>query len=89
MLRYSGRRCGGTGTQLGVPAAPASATGVVPPPSVAEPFYPDKLAEPGMRTLLLICISLVAAYCVDRNYYGGAFSRSGVLMLRQIVVAYK
>jgi hypothetical protein len=42
-----------------------------------------------MRNGLLICIFLVAAYCVDRNYYGGACSDSGFQMLRQIVMAYK
>jgi len=42
-----------------------------------------------MRNVLLICICLAVAYCIDRNYYGGLYSGAGVEMLRHIVVAYK
>jgi hypothetical protein len=42
-----------------------------------------------MRNLLVICICLIAAYCVDRAYYGGAYSRPVVQMLREIAVSYK
>lgn len=42
-----------------------------------------------MRNLLLICICLIAMYCVDRAYYGDVHSRHFVQMLREIVVAYK
>jgi hypothetical protein len=42
-----------------------------------------------MRNLLIFCICVAAAYCVDRNYYGGAYGHSAAQMLRQIIVGYK
>lgn len=42
-----------------------------------------------MRNLLVICICLIAAYCVDRAYFGSAYSRPVFQMVREIVVSYK
>lgn len=42
-----------------------------------------------MRNVFVICIVVLAAYCVDCNYFGGAGSRSGVQMLGQIAADYK
>ena len=41
-----------------------------------------------MRNVLVICICLMAAYCVDRNYYGGVYTSSLVDMLRHVGKAY-
>lgn len=42
-----------------------------------------------MRNVLLICICLAAAYCVDRNYYGGAFTHSFVQRLYEVGASYE
>jgi hypothetical protein len=42
-----------------------------------------------MRTIVLFCIGFAAAYWIDYAYYGGAYSRPAIDMLRHIVLSYK
>jgi hypothetical protein len=42
-----------------------------------------------MRFIVLVCIGLAAAYWIDQIYYGGAYSRPVLDMLRHIIVSYK
>jgi hypothetical protein len=42
-----------------------------------------------MRFIFFLCVGLVAAYWIDHAYYGGAYGRAGVDVLRHIIVSYK
>jgi hypothetical protein len=58
--------------------------------TIREYYWPTAYSgATSMRTIVLFCIGFAAAYWIDYAYYGGAYSRPAIDMLRHIVLSYK
>jgi hypothetical protein len=48
-----------------------------------------RISVTSTRFIFLLCLGLAAAYWIDHAYYGEAYSRPALEMLRHIIVSYR